>query len=416
MKNIKRVFLDLFYKSGKILSQKHRGFISAALGVGFGLVYHTCFLILFYQTGIMPMFFFNFFSVSCFAILLFVLFKFKKVNTAYFVTTGEVIVHQILAEYFLGAYSGFHFLIFIMVVFPFLVEKKGFNIGIPASFICLIIFIACEFIFSRITPVYEVSQEILRNIRFVNIVASMCVVLTMIIIFKLIIDYIEKTLEEMNIKNEELLENILPKKVVEELRDNGCTNPEHYNNVSILFTDIVGFTDISKKMQPHILIKELNEIFTNFDLIIEKYNCVRIKTIGDAYMAVCGLPNPDEKSAKNMVSAALECRKYLEERNKTADYKWTIRLGIHTGEVVAGIVGVKKYIYDVFGDAVNVASRMETSSEEMRINVSEAVFEQVKDDFKFTSRGEKEIKGKGLMKLYFVDSGVNTTPEKSINC
>jgi len=394
---------SIFYSLGKVLSQNQRGFISAAMGDIFGLIYHICFLVTFFRLGIMPMFYFNIFSVSCFTLLISFLFLRKSVSIVYFITTGEVIIHQILADYFLGAYAGFHFLIFIMVVFPYLIERKGFDIGVPASFFCMIVFIGCEYVFSRLTPVYALPEKTLRIIRLVNITASTTVILTMIIIFKLIIDYIENDLERLNIKNEELLENILPKKIIDELRDTGHTNPEHYSNVSILFTDIIGFTEISKVIPPDILISELNDIFTNFDKIIDKYNCVRIKTIGDAYMAVCGLPNSDQNSTKNIVMAAIECRKYLEERNKTAEYKWKIRLGIHTGEVVAGIVGIKKYIYDVFGDAVNVASRMESNSEEMKIGISDDVYKLIKDDFHFTSRGAKEIKGKGMMNLFFVD-------------
>lgn len=349
------------------------------------------------------MFYFNFFSIACFSATIFILAKFKSVNTVYFVTTGEVILHQILADYYLGAASGFHFLILILVVFPYLIERKHFNIGIPASFICLLIFAFCEFYFSKTIPIYSLTEQTLQTVRFINIIASMTVVLTMIIIFKLIISYIEDTMEKLNNKNEELLENILPRKIIEELRDTGHTEPEHFKNVAILFTDIVNFTSISKNMSPDDLINELNDIFTNFDTIIEKHNCVRIKTIGDAYMAVCGLPQEDSCSTKNIVAAAIECRNYLLNRNQTSKHQWTIRLGVHTGEVVAGIVGTKKYIYDIFGDAVNVASRMESSSSEMKINVSEDVYNKVKNDFNLIKRGEQDIKGKGAMNLYFVE-------------
>jgi class 3 adenylate cyclase len=394
---------NLKYKLGEILSQSNGGFIIAVTGILFALVYHIGFLITFGVLKITPMFYFNIFSVSYFGIITFLLIKFKGVNAAYYSAMVEVVLHAICADYFLTGYAGFHFLIFIMAVFPYLVEKKGFVAALPASFVCTVVFVFCVWYFDKIEAIYPLAIEVLRKIRFVNIAASLTLVLFMIVIFKLIIEYIEKNIERLNEKNEALLENILPRRVMEELRDKGYAEPEAYKNVSILFTDIVGFTSISKTMEPSVLIDELNDIFTHFDQIIENYGCVRIKTIGDAYMAVCGLPDSNMNSSRVMVAAAIDCRDYLEERNKNSKYKWKIRLGINTGEVVAGIVGIKKYIYDIFGDAVNVASRMESNSEAMKISVSQDVYERTKNDFTFTDRGEKEIKGKGMMKLYFVE-------------
>ncbi len=394
---------EILREIGKHLARSQRGFICAAMAELFALVYHICFLVFFYRQGLLPLFYFNIFSVSFFCLNLLILFGLKKVSVVFFNSIFEVCLHQILADYFLGALAGFHFLIIILVVFPFLVERRGFNIGIPTSFFCLCVFFACEFFFSARAPVVTLSAPLLRTLRLVNIVASMTVLLTMIIIFKLIIGYIEHSMEELNQKNEALLENILPKKVVENLRETGKSAPELFDGVTVLFTDVVNFTTISKSLAPAVLISELNDIFTHFDGIMDAHHCVRIKTIGDAYMAVCGLPEKDANHTKNLVAAALDCRDYLAERNKTHALKWTIRLGIHTGEVVAGIVGVKKYIYDVFGDTVNVASRMESSSEEMKLCVSEAVYRRARSSFACTPRGEMEIKGKGLMKLYFVE-------------
>lgn len=388
---------------GGHLALKERGFICAALAEFFALGYHICFLIFFYMNGIREMFYFNIFSVICFCFNIFVLYFLNKVSMVFFITVVEVLVHQILADYFLGGLAGFHFLIMLLVVFPFLVDRKGFNVGIPTAFICICIFFGCEFVFARTTPVYELSDSLLKTIRFVNIVASMTVLFTMTIIFKLIIDYIEKNMEELNKRNETLLENILPRKIMENLRDTGKADPELFEGATVLFTDIVNFTNISKTLPPDVLINELNDMFTNFDRIMEKHNCMRIKTIGDAYMAVCGLPEKNPDHTKNILEAALECRDYIEERNKTSPHRWTIRLGAHSGKVVAGIVGITKYIYDVFGDTVNVASRMESSSEEMKLSVSQSVFDLQKNNFSFSYRGEKEIKGKGNMALYFVE-------------
>jgi len=203
-------------------------------------------------------------------------------------------------------------------------------------------------------------------------------------------------------KTEDLLLNILPIKVVNDLKKSGTSFPENFENVTVYFSDIVGFTNLSTTLEPHTLINELNDMFTAFDDIMTRNNCERIKTIGDAYMAVCGLPKENPDHAANILRSAIEIRSYLQEREEKAGVKWEVRIGIHSGKVVGGVVGVRKYIYDVFGDTINTASRMESNSEPMQINISEATYELVKDQFDFIERDIREIKGKGKMKMYFL--------------
>ena len=204
-------------------------------------------------------------------------------------------------------------------------------------------------------------------------------------------------------KTEQLLANILPEKVIQELKETGGSKPDLFENVSVLFSDFVDFTDISSGITPELLISELSDIFTKFDEIIEANNCERIKTIGDAYLAVSGMPNEDPYHAKNIVKAAKEMVDYLKERNATSELIWKTRIGIHSGPIVAGIVGTKKYLYDIFGDSVNTASRVETASEPMKISISQSTYELVSDSFTLTPRGPIELKGKGELNLYFVD-------------
>ena len=203
-------------------------------------------------------------------------------------------------------------------------------------------------------------------------------------------------------KSDRLLTNILPSKVAADLKETGTTKPESFSNVTVFFSDLVNFTQLSAGLEPEFIINELNKIFTKFDSIIEKHGCERIKTIGDAYMAVCGVPEPNPKSAVNIVEAAVEILDFMEERRKKSPVKWEVRIGVHTGDVVAGVVGVKKYIYDVFGDTVNMASRMESNSLPMKINVSEATYELAGQKFEFIEREPLEVKGKGKIRMYFV--------------
>ena len=204
-------------------------------------------------------------------------------------------------------------------------------------------------------------------------------------------------------KSDQLLLNILPVRVANDLKRTGSTRPENFDNVTVYFSDIVGFTKLSAQLEPSVLIDELNDLFTAFDKIIDANNCERIKTIGDAYMAVCGMPAANKNHAENIVRSAQQIIQYLRKRSwNNNKVNWKVRIGIHTGSIVGGVVGVKKYIYDIFGDTVNVASRMESSSEEMMINISATTYELVKDKFECIERPSLELKGKGEMRMWQV--------------
>ncbi len=208
-------------------------------------------------------------------------------------------------------------------------------------------------------------------------------------------------------KSEELLLNILPYEVAEELKEKGRAEARAYDEVTILFTDFKGFTAMSGTMTPKVLVHEIDYCFRKFDEIIGKYGLEKIKTIGDAYMAVAGLPVIDPEHAVKMVKAALEIRDFMEtykiQREKEGNPFFEIRIGINTGEVVAGIVGVKKFAYDIWGDAVNIASRMESGGEVGKVNISESTYLKVRAVFDTTYRGQVEAKGKGEIAMYFVD-------------
>jgi adenylate cyclase len=212
----------------------------------------------------------------------------------------------------------------------------------------------------------------------------------------------QKELQQEYDRAEALLANILPKKSIQQLKILGKTIPERYADVSVLFLDFVGFTVLTQQMEPERLFSELNEIFTRFDTICEKFECERIKTIGDAYLAVSGMHTKNEQHAFSITSAAIEMREYLFKRNKTSEHKWLCRIGIHSGPLMGGVVGKLKYIYDVFGDGVNTAARMETSSEPMKINISQSTYSKIHLNFTVKKRALLPIKGKGSMQTYFV--------------
>lgn len=208
-------------------------------------------------------------------------------------------------------------------------------------------------------------------------------------------------------RSEELLLNILPEEVAEELKAKGSAEAQLIDEVTVLFTDFKGFTAISEKLTPKELVHDLNDCFSAFDRIMEKYGMEKIKTIGDSYMAAGGLPTANHTHAIDAINAAIEIRDFIakgkEEKLAEGLPYFEIRIGIHTGPVVAGIVGVKKFAYDIWGDTVNTASRMESSGEAGKINISESTYKLVKDKFNCTPRGKITAKGKGEIEMYFVE-------------
>jgi class 3 adenylate cyclase len=263
-----------------------------------------------------------------------------------------------------------------------------------------IIYLFCE---------YYLGEHNLSSYLITITIAFACsfsISVLLVFIIKKFTDLVQRqkaVIEEEKKKSDRLLLNVLPYRIVDNLKVSGESKPELFNNVTVFFSDFVGFTTLASETGPEELISELNEIFTRFDEIMQKNGCERIKTIGDAFLSVCGMPDPVPDHAERMVNAAREIITYLKERNNDSRLIWQVRIGIHSGPVVGGIVGIHKYIYDIFGDSVNTASRMESISEPMKINISEITYSLVKDKFSFIEKPEVEVKGKGLMKTYFID-------------
>jgi len=230
---------------------------------------------------------------------------------------------------------------------------------------------------------------------------------------------INKILDKQKAQIEHLLLNILPREVAYELQTSGNSKPRHFDEVSILFTDFKGFTSIADKLSPGELVEDLNECFIEFDSIIEKYNLEKIKTIGDSYMCAGNIPSRDPNHAYKIVKAALEIQAFIEKYNlRRIDKRlepWEIRIGLHVGPVVAGVVGKKKYAYDIWGSAVNIASRMESNGTPGKVNISASTYELIKNRFDCTHRGKLKVKNLSDLDMYYVENEKTQTdmPELS---
>ena len=209
-------------------------------------------------------------------------------------------------------------------------------------------------------------------------------------------------LSEEKQKSDELLHNILPEEIADELKQNGIVAARQFERATVLFSDFVNFTQISETLSPAELVAELNRYFTGFDAITERHGLEKIKTIGDAYLAVCGIPNALPDHAARTVRAALDIRAFVEEQRR-AGGRFSVRIGINSGPVVAGIVGARKFAYDIWGDTVNVASRLESNCPVGKINIGRPTYTLVRDAFTCTHRGQLEAKNKGLIDMYFVE-------------
>lgn len=304
-----------------------------------------------------------------------------------------------------GAYYGMEFWIPMVMGMGVFVLHKRPRLRRLNVFISLILFIGLRLYnlyFPELLPVPHAPTRF-----FYYVLISIAIFVFFVLEFRFIAMQSAKAEEAFVAQRDiadKLLLNIMPESVARELKANGNYEPRHYDAITVIFTDFVGFTKLAATMHPTELLKSLDDAFRQFDLIVKKHGLEKLKTIGDAYMCAAGIPEPAADHALRACRAALEFKQVIEARKQAAaaagEPFWDIRIGLHSGPVVAGIIGDHKFAYDIWGDTVNIASRMESSGEVGKVNISSTTAAFVKEHFALRERGLQAAKGLGDVEMF----------------
>lgn len=350
----------------------------------------------------LPLFFLNFIT----GILFFVLYYFSRFRSIYrsLYWPLMLLIFGFLSMNVVGnagSRGGTHYYLIPALVIGIILSRNWrTTVGVSALAVAVTIglFLVERYMPERIVPYasdLERWEDVMGQYMFVQIFTGVLVII------------LAANFRDEREKSESLLRNTLPESIADELKREQKVQPRHYDDVTVLFTDFKGFTQIAESMGPQELVSELDECFRTFDGIMKTHGLEKIKTIGDAYMAAGGIPAESHDHPVRTILAALEMLAFMEswKKEKAAEGKpcWEIRIGIHTGPLVAGVIGTEKFAYDVWGDTVNLASRMESSGAPGRINISESTYEKVKRFFECEHRGPIQAKNKGEVHMYFVN-------------
>ena len=336
-------------------------------------------------------------SVACF-----VLHVRGRAAIAFVGITTEVTVATILATVYLGLAPGFFLFLLIgalytpLAVFLASWARRLIMVAMTGGFVALAVYGL------HVAPLKPLAVEWVTIFAIVNCTSVALLIVSVILTYHIAVDRAETALEAEYEKSEALLHNIMPPAVAARLKENPEVIADSHKPVTILFADIVGFTDMAGRTSPDELVRLLNNVFSRFDALVEDAGLEKIKTIGDAYMVVAGLPLSRDDHAEATARLALAMLAETAAAARETGEKLQIRVGIHSGDVVAGVIGQRKFAYDIWGDTVNVAARMESTGVAGRIQISPDTAELLRASFDVERRGEVEVKGKGLMETWFL--------------
>ncbi len=392
-----------FAVPANVVRYDHRTYYSMLIANIMAFLLHLSWIFIFYGLDFSPLCWINVVSVMIWIFNIAILCKRGAILTAVVIGSAEVVTHQFLAIYYLGWGYGFQYYLLVVVAFAFMMNFRSMFIPGLMFVICLISFLGFYYdVQYWLVPHVDLGSTVQEIFLMANVTSAFAILAMMSYVYSEAARTAEAKLELERQKSERLLLNILPFSIAERLKDNDEIIADHYDSATVMFSDIVGFTALSERLTPTELVDRLNRLFSAFDDLAEKHGLEKIKTIGDAYMVAGGLPELQDSHAQDVSSMALDMLEAVEDYNLKMKEPVSLRIGIHTGPTVAGVIGIKKFVYDVWGDTVNTASRMESTSLPGRIQLSEQAAALLEDDFRIEARGTVEVKGKGSMKTYWL--------------
>jgi class 3 adenylate cyclase len=409
-RGVHRVLAGLLAVPANVERYDYRMYLSMIMANYIAMLLHLSWVFAFYALGFNTLSLINCVSVIFWIFSITLLRRKGAMLTAVVLGSLEVLIHQGFAVYYLGWGYGFQFYLLVIVAFTFLMNFKSVMfIPVALFVVCLGSFLGFYYEVQHwYTPHIDLGPTVREAFLSINVTSAFAILAIMSYVYSEAAQKAEAMLELERVKTERLLLNILPMSIAQRLKEDRSIIADHFESATVMFSDIVGFTALSEKQTPVELVGHLNHMFSAFDDLAEKHELEKIKTIGDAYMVAGGIPEVRDCHARDVSAMALDMMQAVVEINRKTGQSVDIRIGIHTGPAVAGVIGIKKFSYDVWGDTVNTDSRMESSSLPGRIQLSQQAAALLSDDFLLEERGMVEVKGKGRMKTYWLLNHIQT--------
>jgi adenylate cyclase len=379
-----------------------RMYYSMLLANFMALVLHFAWIFVFAAMGMTTLSLVNIGSVVIWIFNIALIRGWGAVLTAVVIGAWEVMGHQFLTIYYFGWGYGFQYFLLVVVAFAFMMNFRHMAVPVALFVTCVSAFLWYYYSVQYWLPHEQDDGTVRETFLMVNVITAFTILAIMSYVYSEAARKAESKLELEQQKSERLLLNILPASIAERLKEGSGVIADHFESTTVMFSDIVGFTAFSERVTPTELVGRLNRIFSAFDDLAAKYGLEKIKTIGDAYMVAGGFPEQRDGHVNDVCAMALDMLAAIEACNRETAQPVSIRIGIHTGPAVAGVIGIKKFVYDVWGDTVNTASRMESSGLPGRIHLSEQAAARLDGSFVVEERGVVELRGKGSLTTYWL--------------